>query len=163
MVSLLSMRVLIGAIAIIVGVVAMAIAFSTSLSVGGAVYRLDSEACASCHYEEPYYEGWKTSVHGEENVTCMDCHAPVVIKDDTCLDCHEDYDLTNKTKFLWNWAGVITRIDAHQKSPHVGQKDCISCHLEHEFRLGAPRATTKSLCYLCHTPYGGPKQPQLGN
>jgi nitrate/TMAO reductase-like tetraheme cytochrome c subunit len=160
MVSLLSMRVLIGITAAIIGVAAVIVVFSTSLSVGGAVYRLESETCASCHYEEPYYEGWKTSVHGEENVTCQDCHAPAVIKDETCLNCHEDYDLSNKTKFLWDWSGAITPVDHHDKTPHIGPKECIECHLEHEFRLGKPQATTKSICNLCHIPYIGPRQPE---
>ncbi len=152
MISRISARIVIAVLAIAISVTSIALAFAPSLSVG-LVYFPNSEACASCHYEVPYYEGWKTTVHGIENVSCIDCHTSSTINDETCLQCHDDYDLTNKTRFLWSWQGAITPVDSHAKTSHVGVVSCIDCHLQHKFRLGVFQSVTDDFCHLCHETY----------
>jgi hypothetical protein len=149
-----------GIITILGITVSISLIFSASLSVGEAANYQNSEACASCHYEIPYYEGWKNSPHGIENVSCQDCHSKTIIDDDICLSCHEDYDISNKTKFLWDWQGAITRVDSHDKSPHVGAQRCVSCHFYHEFERGTPKEETIDVCKLCHSIYTGPRTPE---
>ncbi len=133
-------------------IIVITITISTSLSVGGIAYSGDPEACASCHIEVPYVEGWMDSPHYEGNITCMDCHQYRVIEDQNCLTCHQDYDVTNSTKFLWSSIGGIREIDAHLKTPHIPAK-CTTCHIEHKFELGIPRPVTESLCSNCHGEY----------
>lgn len=157
MVTQIKMRVVIGLAAIALGLIAVFTLFSPSLSVGGVNPKDSSEACTSCHYEAPYYRGWKTSTHGKENVSCLDCHKSPVMNDKACLTCHENYNDSTKAEYRWDWVNYIVRINEHQKEPHIGPVDCKTCHIEHEFQLGTPRPVTKSICLLCHQPYTGPK------
>ncbi|MCL4436409.1 MAG: cytochrome c3 family protein [Thaumarchaeota archaeon] len=142
-------------IAIIFATAAITLSLATTTSVGGSAYRSNSETCASCHNEVPYVKGYEGSPHAEGNVTCMDCHQyKSPITDVQCLTCHEDYSRSNKTAFRWQY-GII--IDAHSKYAHMPAK-CTTCHLEHKFELGVPRAATESLCKNCHKPYNPPRQ-----
>jgi len=157
-------RIIVSSIVIAFSLVLLLLLFSTSLSVSGVVYGKDSKACSSCHYESPYFEGWNDSLHGKLNVAtgsaganCLDCHKSTPVSEETCLSCHEDYSNSNRTRYRWDWANFIVSIDAHAKVPHIGHVECKTCHLEHEFRLGTPAMTTKTICRLCHNPYEGPK------
>ncbi|MCL4436372.1 MAG: cytochrome c3 family protein [Thaumarchaeota archaeon] len=138
---------------ILVFTIASVITFSlaNTISVGGLVYRDNSEACASCHNEVPYVAGYKDSPHYKGNVTCMDCHKYKSPNTDAqCLTCHQDYDKSNKTKFMW-LSDRIT-IDAHSKTAHMPAR-CTTCHIQHQFYLGIPKEDTQSLCRGCHKPY----------
>jgi hypothetical protein len=149
---------IVGIIGILLGLIFTTLIFSSSVSVGSTFFT-KSEDCTSCHYEIVYYEGWNLSIHAKENVTCNNCHSQSIIHDNICLECHDDYDLTNKTAFLWDWSGAITVVNPHDESPHIGIVECKECHFEHDFRLGKTRMHTDDLCHLCHTTYLGPDRP----
>ena len=143
---------LIGVIASVVIIGLVTALTASSLSVGGVAYSSDSEACASCHIETLYVEGYRNSSHSNGDVSCMDCHKySTPIKDEDCLSCHEDDYRTNSTKFLWDWVGFITPIDAHAENAHITQT-CNNCHLEHKFQYGLPKAAVQSRCFECHIP-----------
>ncbi len=138
---------------LLVIVVMISISLSSSLSVGGIIYSSDSETCGSCHIEVAYVESYKNAVHGEENnVTCISCHQySSPITDESCLSCHEDYADTNSTKFNWDWVSYLVIVDSHDDGSHISGK-CTTCHIEHKFEFGVPKAVTKSLCKNCHVP-----------
>lgn len=151
-----TLRIIFG-VSLVIIITVITIMISSSLSVGGTVYRGNPEACASCHIEAPYVEGWRGSPHYNGNVTCMDCHQyNRPISDAQCLACHQDYDARNITKFLWLSVGGIREIDAHLKKPHI-PATCTTCHIEHKFKLGIPRSVTENLCRNCHVEYRPPQ------
>ncbi|MDP6586996.1 MAG: cytochrome c3 family protein [Anaerolineales bacterium] len=141
---------------IVAAIIVITITIATSFSISGIAYSSDPEACASCHIEAPYVEGWRDSPHDEGNITCMDCHQYRIIGDQECLTCHEDYDATNSTQFLWSSIGRLREIDSHLNPSHIPAK-CTTCHMEHKFELGIPRPVTESLCNTCHLKYIPPE------
>ncbi|MFC1755703.1 cytochrome c3 family protein [Thermoproteota archaeon] len=131
-------------------IIVINISLSSSLSVGGLVYNSDSEACASCHIEVPYVEGYRDGLHSDGNVTCISCHQySSPIQDVSCLTCHEDYADTNSTEYNWDWMNYLVVVDPHDAKAHIGAK-CTTCHIEHKFEFGVPKSTTQSTCSNCH-------------
>jgi nitrate/TMAO reductase-like tetraheme cytochrome c subunit len=41
---------------------------------GSDYYASQPEFCGSCHMMKSYYDSWKSSKHGEENISCLACH-----------------------------------------------------------------------------------------
>jgi hypothetical protein len=41
---------------------------------GSDYYASQPEFCGSCHMMKSYYDSWKSSKHGEENIACLACH-----------------------------------------------------------------------------------------
>jgi nitrate/TMAO reductase-like tetraheme cytochrome c subunit len=39
-------------------------------------YTSQSSFCGSCHIMKKYFNTWKSSMHGEKNVACVECHYP---------------------------------------------------------------------------------------
>jgi uncharacterized protein YxeA len=42
--------------------------------VGSEYYTSRPEFCGSCHIMKNYYDSWKQSKHGDEEVACIECH-----------------------------------------------------------------------------------------
>lgn len=133
--------------------------------------------CSTCHYMEPYVEGWKTSTHSD--VTCTDCHFPPGLKNKlhgkfTAISMVANY-MTGIYKRSKPWAEIsdasCLRSGCHQErllsgevifkegilfdhAPHLnnlrrGKKlRCTSCHSQ--IVQGAHITVTETTCFLCH-------------
>ena len=133
--------------------------------------------CSTCHYMEPYVQGWKTSSHND--VTCTDCHFPPGFKSKlrgkfTALSMVANY-ITGVYKKSKPWAEIsdasCLRSGCHEErllsgkvlfmekvifdhEPHLtklrrGKKlRCTSCHSQ--IIQGEHITVTESSCFLCH-------------
>jgi len=160
---------------IIAAIVALTVAFATSLSVGGAIYGGDPAACASCHFEKPYYEGWRASIHGKSDVKCKDCHnvaeigrltSEIFTRQASCVGCHSsEVELLNATKFYGYWpipARIIIEVNPHNKLNHFADVPCAQCHLEHKIERGVRRMVSVNPCVQCHGVASPEEGPRLG-
>ena len=131
--------------------------------------------CGTCHYMQPYYESWKTSMHKE--VACVECHIPpgvssevrkkyealamvaryftgtystnpwAEVDDQSCLrgGCHE-------TRLLLGRELYRNILFDHQ--PHLTELRrekrlrCTSCHSQ--IVQGSHISVTPTTCFLCH-------------
>jgi nitrate/TMAO reductase-like tetraheme cytochrome c subunit len=150
--------------------------FGVILTFIGVEYSAKPEFCITCHYMQPYYDGWKTSTHNM--VSCVDCHYPPGIES----------ELRGKFEALVSVAKYVTgtygksrpwveisdqsclRSDCHEKrllqgkvsfgnilfdhTPHLmemkrGKKlRCTSCHSQIVQRVHM--TVTNNTCFLCH-------------
>ena len=133
--------------------------------------------CSSCHYMEPYVEGWKSSTH--KQVVCTDCHFAPGFKSKmrgkfTALSMLVNY-MTGIYKKSKPWAEITDesclRSGCHSKRllqgkvlfkkgiifdhlPHLtklrrGKKlRCTSCHSQ--IVQGEHISVTETTCFLCH-------------
>ncbi|MFQ6610580.1 MAG: cytochrome c3 family protein, partial [Fidelibacterota bacterium] len=133
--------------------------------------------CSTCHYMEPYVEGWKASTHS--NVTCTDCHFPPGFKSKlegkfTAISMVANY-MTGIYKKGKPWAEIsdasCLRSGCHQErflfekvlfkdkvifdhTPHLtklrlGKKlRCTSCHSQ--IVQGEHITVNETSCFLCH-------------
>ncbi len=133
--------------------------------------------CSTCHYMEPYVEGWKSSSHAD--VTCTDCHFPPGFKSKirgkfTAISMVANY-MTGIYKKSKPWAEIsdssCLRSGCHQErllsglvsfkediifdhKPHLTQLRrgknlrCTSCHSQ--IVQGDHITVTESSCFLCH-------------
>ena len=94
--------------------------------IGSEYYTAQPEFCGSCHIMKRYYDSWKTSKHGEENIACVDCHyAP-----------GERGALKAKFKGLGQlFSYLATKETAVRKPPKVSDLSCITsdCHPKKKF------------------------------
>lgn len=133
--------------------------------------------CSTCHFMEPYVEGWKTSTHAD--VTCTDCHFPPDFKSKlkgkfTAASMVVNY-FTGVYKKSKPWAEITDesclRSGCHEQrllegavlfkegiifdhEPHVTKLRrekklrCTSCHSQ--IVQGDHMTVTESTCFLCH-------------
>jgi len=114
--------------------------------------------CSSCHYMEPYVEGWKSSTH--KQVTCTDCHFAPGFKSKmrgkfTALSMLVNY-MTGIYKKSKPWAEITDesclRSGCHSKRLLQGKvlfkKGIIFDHLPHLTKL---RRGKKLRCTSCHS------------
>lgn len=133
--------------------------------------------CSTCHYMEPYVEGWKLSSHSE--VTCTDCHFPpgfksklegkftaismvanymtgiykkskpwAEISDASCLRPGCHTERVLSGKVLFN-DNIIFDHEPHLTNLRRGKKlRCTSCHSQ--IVQGKHISVTESTCFLCH-------------
>ncbi len=133
--------------------------------------------CSSCHYMEPYVEGWKTSSHAD--VTCTKCHFPPGFKSKikgkmTAASMVVNY-MTGIYKRSKPWAeisdesclrsgchverlldgqvefkeGILFDHKPHLSNLRRGKKlRCTSCHSQ--IVQGEHISVTESTCFLCH-------------
>ena len=133
--------------------------------------------CSTCHYMEPYVQGWKTSTH--KDVTCTDCHFPPGFKSKlqgkfTAISMVANY-MTGIYKKSKPWAEIsdasCLRSGCHEErllfgkvlfkdkvifdhTPHLtklrqGKKlRCTSCHSQ--IVQGEHITVTETSCFLCH-------------
>jgi len=150
--------------------------FGIILTFIGVEYSAKPKFCITCHYMQPYYDGWKTSTHNM--VPCVDCHYPPGIQS----------EIRGKFEALVSVAKYVTgtygksrpwveisdqsclRSDCHDKrllrgkvsfgnilfdhTPHLtemkrGKKlRCTSCHSQ--IVQGVHMTVTNTTCFLCH-------------
>ncbi len=133
--------------------------------------------CSTCHFMEPYVDGWKTSTHSD--VTCTDCHFPPGLKSKlkgkiTAASMVVNY-FTGVYKKSKPWAEITDesclRSGCHEQrllegnvlfkegiifdhKPHLtGLRRgkilrCTSCHSQ--IVQGDHMTVTESTCFLCH-------------
>jgi len=163
---------LIAAVAITAVIVALTVVLSPSLSIGGVIYGEDPEACASCHYEKQFYEGWRLSTHGKSDVTCGDCHSPPLVdrlaaenftREGSCIVCHSSKEeLLNATRFYGYWpipARIVIEVNPHNKLDHFANVPCATCHIEHKAEKGVRKMVSENPCVRCHNVAPPPERP----
>ncbi|MBC8412966.1 MAG: NapC/NirT family cytochrome c [Nitrospira sp.] len=95
--------------------------------------------CGSCHIMKKYYNSWKNSAHGKENITCVECHYPP----------GEKHALRSKFKglgqlftYLGNEPRTVT------KRARISDRSCntSNCHRDE-------KNISKKISFLEKTPY----------
>lgn len=101
-----------------------------------------SDACGSCH--EDTYADWQHSVHGEEELACVNCHNPhttdlkVANSQELCQTCHNEeshfYDLTAHADEGLLCTDCHLRVadapmlgEGHSQRKHTFEVDLLSC------------------------------------
>jgi cytochrome c nitrite reductase small subunit len=138
-------------------------------AIGFWTYHGQPQFCATCHIMEPYLESWRSSdygaaAHGEQGVTCLDCHEPTTQQqmdelvvymtgdftvpleqrdfgDDFCFDCHLPNEHASEEEVIQLTAGL--EVNPHE-SHLVGEMDCETCHKMH--------GLSEDYCAQCHGP-----------
>jgi len=140
-------------------------------------YTSKPEFCSTCHFMQPYVDGWKTSTHSD--VTCTDCHFPPGLKSKlkgklTAASMVVNY-FTGVYKKSKPWAEITDesclRSGCHEQrllegkvefkegiifdhEPHVTKLRrekklrCTSCHSQ--IVQGDHMTVTENSCFLCH-------------
>ena len=140
-------------------------------------YTSKPEFCSTCHFMQPYVDGWKTSTHSD--VVCTDCHFPPGFKSKlkgklTAASMVVNY-FTGVYKKSKPWAEIkdesCLRSGCHNQrllngevkfkkeiifdhEPHVTKLRrekklrCTSCHSQ--IVQGDHMTVTESTCFLCH-------------
>ncbi len=160
----------------LVKVLIVLVVFGVILTFIGVEYTAKPKFCVTCHYMQPYYDGWKTSTHNM--VPCVDCHYPPGVQN----------ELRGKFEAMVSVAKYVTgtygksrpwveisdqsclRPDCHERrllqgkvsfgnilfdhTPHLtemkrGKKlRCTSCHSQIVQRVHM--TVTTNTCFLCH-------------
>ncbi len=140
-------------------------------------YTSKPDFCSTCHFMQPYVDGWKTSTHSD--VTCTDCHFPPGLKSKlkgklTAASMVVNY-FTGVYKKSKPWAEITDesclRSGCHEErllegkvefkegiifdhEPHVTKLRrekklrCTSCHSQ--IVQGDHMTVTENSCFLCH-------------
>lgn len=140
-------------------------------------YTSKPDFCSTCHFMQPYVDGWKTSTHSD--VTCTDCHFPPGLKSKlkgklTAASMVVNY-FTGVYKKSKPWAEITDESclssGCHEQrllegkvefkegiifdhEPHVTKLRrekklrCTSCHSQ--IVQGDHMTVTENSCFLCH-------------
>jgi DmsE family decaheme c-type cytochrome len=139
--------------------------------------------CMTCHQSTTEQMHFNTSVHAQNNVSCIDCHSPhhavtkeaLLVKPQTelCYSCH----LQQKAQFQMPFhhrvnEGLVQCTDCHNphgtiramqvRSSSTGDVACFKCHADKQGPFVFEHEPVKGEgCQSCHTPHGGPNPHML--
>jgi DmsE family decaheme c-type cytochrome len=142
----------------------------------GKAYQEYNQWCLDCHKKSQHVNGFATSQHGKQGLTCIDCHnihkaAPLthLLKDRetiVCMSCHTQ----QKTDFSKPFhhrvrEGGMECDDCHQphsgidprqvKYSFQGQEICFKCHIEKQGPFVFEHLAIRLRgCQGCHEPHG---------
>ncbi|WP_299805285.1 DmsE family decaheme c-type cytochrome [uncultured Shewanella sp.] len=114
--------------------------------------QMQDSVCTACHNDTAQM-AWHTSLHAEQDVSCVSCHEIHVAQDpvmnpslqvDTCVSCHTKAkaDMNKRSAHPLKW-GTMVCSDCH--NPHGSMS-------EHELK----GFDTNQTCYECHAEKRGP-------
>lgn len=109
-----------------------------------------SNGCLSCHQREEKHFAGRGSLHGLNDVGCVDCHNAHSTATDLlrepgqalCASCHQE---------------ISARFEMPRSHPMgEGGPGCVSCHEPHSARKTHSRAGEDGTCSKCHATKAGP-------
>ncbi|GIU32906.1 DmsE family decaheme c-type cytochrome [Shewanella schlegeliana] len=114
--------------------------------------QMQDSVCTACHNDASQM-AWHTSLHAEQDVSCVSCHEIHVVQDpvmnpslqvETCVSCHTKAkaDMNKRSSHPLKW-GTMVCSDCH--NPHGSMSD-------HELK----GFDTNQTCYECHAEKRGP-------
>ncbi|MCL1060837.1 DmsE family decaheme c-type cytochrome [Shewanella benthica] len=138
-----------------------------------------NSVCTACHNDTSRV-AWHTSLHAEQDVTCVSCHQlhiskdPVLVKDrqvEVCSGCHisAKADMNKRSSHPLKW-GDMTCSDCH--NPHGSMSEsalneidvnqtCYECHAEKRGPFLWEHAPVMENCANCHNAHGSVNQALL--
>jgi cytochrome c nitrite reductase small subunit len=142
-------------LAIILGVLGGAGAYTVHYGEGLSYLSNDPKACVNCHIMREHYDGWqKASHHGV--AVCVDCHLPGEMLPKLVAKAENGF---------WHSKGFTFQdfhepIRIHAKNSQILQANCIRCHQEIVCDILGPKSGKSELnCVRCHRQVGhGPLQ-----
>lgn len=148
---------------------------------GNVSPELQDSVCLSCHQDSARMT-WHGSIHQEEQLTCVSCHAihtpsdPVMTRKTevaVCTDCHSEQklDIAKASAHPLQW-GQMVCTDCH--SPHGSLSDaslkqvsindsCFECHAEKRGPFLWEHQPVTDNCINCHSPHGSVNQAMLSS
>ncbi|MCS7048234.1 MAG: cytochrome c nitrite reductase small subunit [Verrucomicrobiae bacterium] len=138
-------------LAILVGMLVGAAAYTFWYGQGFSYFSDNPETCINCHVMNEHYDGWLKSSH-HAVATCNDCHTPHALV--------PKY-LTKLENGFWHSKGFTfqdfpepIRIRPHNK--HVLNNNCRACHLELVREVIVTHGMDESRldCIRCHVSVG---------
>jgi DmsE family decaheme c-type cytochrome len=142
----------------------------------GSESKLSSDSqnsiCLGCH-ESDKGNGWHSSMHNLEQVTCVSCHEIHTSSDpalslegtnDLCSSCHlqEKADMNMRSSHPLKW-GDMSCIDCHDPHGSNNEKSlnttsinttCYSCHADKRGPFLWEHTPVTEDCTSCHNPHG---------
>ena len=114
------------------------------ISVAALEYTSSPGFCASCHEIEPSVEGWRGSVHAQEDAA-------------TCLDCHADAGFVGEMVahiggIQEAYVHITQKPEAEHISGLVPAERCVACHEDAwaDEAFAAEHPTQDAPCAVCH-------------
>jgi hypothetical protein len=136
----------------------------------------EAESCIRCHSDSDwlvthpklyeYYRDWERSIHGQEEVTCSDCHGGDPQASDAAR-AHADFEGKNVAKSAVSFSKVHETcgdchdeiLSAYQESKHFAKlkkkkgerhgPNCVTCHSSMN-TLTLDVTTVEETCVRCH-------------
>ncbi len=141
---------------------------------GGTPIEVQTSTCLTCHAGGPR-DHWSGSVHQRNQLSCSDCHNPMIAAspegsmakhsiNETCATCHKDIRVQfNRRSHMPLPEGLMTCADCH--NPHGSlnptllktdtvNETCYQCHAEKRGPFLFEHAPVRDSCLNCHTPHG---------
>lgn len=132
------------------------------------------ETCITCHQKASpgQVADWKSGKHGEEDITCSDCHGDrhtgvndaklAYLPDEhVCEECHvEQFDQFSKGKHNFGWATMLAFPVTHVEPDELieGGRGCGGCHnmgikseAQRQDQLAKGYRYQNNSCDECHT------------
>lgn len=114
------------------------------IAVAALEYTSSPGFCASCHEIEPSVEGWRASVHAQEDAA-------------TCLDCHADPGFVGEMVahiggLQEAYVHLTVQPEAEDISGLVPAERCLECHEDAwaDEAFAADHPTKEAPCAVCH-------------
>jgi cytochrome c nitrite reductase small subunit len=145
-------------LAVLVGGLAGAGAFTFQYGEGLSYFSTDPAACTNCHIMQPHYDTWLKSSH-HAVATCVDCHLPADFPRN--LSAKADNGLNHSWAFTFE--NFHEPIHSKPRNAVILQENCLRCHdeLVHQMLAYIPGDPTGVVsCVHCHDHVGHTDPPR---
>jgi cytochrome c nitrite reductase small subunit len=137
-------------LAVLLGTLGGAGAYTVYYGEGLSYLSSDPKACVNCHVMREHYDGWQKASH-HAAARCVDCHLP----DETLPKL-----LAKAENGFWHSKGFTLQdfhepIRIHAKNSKILQTNCVRCHQDVVCELIQPEAADPGIsCVRCHRQVG---------
>jgi cytochrome c nitrite reductase small subunit len=145
-------------LAILVGSLVGAGAYTFQYGQGISYFSTDPSSCTNCHVMQPHFDTWLKSSH-HAVATCVDCHLPT--------DFPHNLIAKADNGFNHSWAFTFQNfhepIQIKSRNARILQNNCLRCHadLVHQMLAFVPGDPVEAVdCMRCHDDVGHTDPPR---